>query len=141
MATRRRGIERGSDASTPKTTLTAVRKSLDSGIGDGPSGVKSDRVLTIATRNVEGEDPQNIEVRLIVSQSTGHTDHSGRRARRGNPKDVVTRFRVLEHPSGKELVSGSFGNGNGRRDHMVTTAARTLLPWVNEQLALEPVGA
>ena len=141
MSTRRRGSERGSDDSAPKTTLNAVRKSLDSSIGEGPSGVKSDRVLTSATRAVEGEDPRNIEVRLVVTQSTGHTDHSGRRERRGNPKDVVTRFRVLEHPSGKEIVSGSFGNGNGRRDHMVTTAARTLLPWVNEQLALETVGA
>ena len=141
MATRRSAKRGGTDDTSPKAKLAPVNRSLESGIGGEVSGKVSDRTVTIATGlQADGKD-LTFEVRLVVTQENGHTDHSGRRERRGHPTDTVTRFRVIDPASQQDIASGSFGNGNGRRDHVVTTAARSLLSWVNQQLALEPVGS
>lgn len=133
-----RGTTRSaSDHLAPQANLADVRKSLDSSIGAGPSGKKADRTVAIAT----GLDGKLIQVRLVVTQQSGHPDRAGSRERRGHPTDTVTTVCVFDLESKTAIVSGSFGNGNGRREHVVETIARTLRSWINQQLALEPVGS
>lgn len=80
-------------------------------------------------------DGMEIKATLVVARRNGHTDHAGQPARRGRQGDTITSFQILELGTDRELVAGSFGNGNGRRDHVLDTAAKALAPWVNKQLA------